>query len=365
MPPILFVSEPGRGKTAAIRAFAQRHGRCFVNIIPSTKEPSDVGGLPDVRERNGRRVSDTAMPAWVSELWDAYEKGLPGLVCVDELTTCRASVQATLLGVFAERRTDSWELPPNVWLLSAANPPECAAGGTSLEPPMANRLVWRQWGEVPLEEWLAAGPKRFRVPVTHPILDAPETPAILSGDDAVSDAALGRAWALIGAYLRAKPSMRHRMPAEESRRSGPWPSERSWHMAAVCIAACLDAGRPLEVAAEWVGGCVGDSVALEWLAMAKSMALPSIADILSGAIRWSAANAARDVAYAVAAELASAIEREPLPERATRAIEAIIDGPRDVIAPFVGRIGRAARANGWNPPKAVQPKISKLLELVG
>ena len=71
---------------------------------------------------------------------------------LDELTTCPPAVQAALLGVIAENRVGDAVLPDTVWKLAACNPPDCAANGSELEPPLANRLCHLTW-ETDAEAW--------------------------------------------------------------------------------------------------------------------------------------------------------------------------------------------------------------------
>src|SRR5207244_4181585 len=59
----------------------------------------------------------------------------------DELSTSPPAVQAAMLGVALERRVGDLLLPRAVQVVAAANPPERAADGWDLSPPLANRFL--------------------------------------------------------------------------------------------------------------------------------------------------------------------------------------------------------------------------------
>src|SRR3954469_11185454 len=87
--PLLVWGSPGVGKTATIRAWAQRRKlRCWT-VVASLREPADFGGLPivdhdgplDSNEPAGPRVT-FAPPRFAVE---AAAEG--GVIFLDELTT--------------------------------------------------------------------------------------------------------------------------------------------------------------------------------------------------------------------------------------------------------------------------------------
>lgn len=342
---VIFWGAPGCGKTAAVRAFAARQGRHLEIVVPGIREPSDVLGLPDLREVAGRRATDAAMPAWAARLWAAHDAGRPGVLFVDELSTASPAMQAALLGILLEGGTDAWSLPPDCWRLAAANPADCSAGGWELSPPAANRLVHRQWTTPAADAWAAALLSGWSRP-PETLLDDPAVPGILG---VVSDpAALGRARALVAGFVRTRPTLLHALPREESARGGAWPSPRSWDAAADCVAAVLSAGGDVAAAGEWVAGCVGEPAALEWSAWARAADLPDPESILRAGGEWTPP-ARGDVQWATAAALAAAVEARPDSGRVEAALAALDRLPVDVAAVHAGVIARAGLANGWSP----------------
>jgi hypothetical protein len=204
----------------------------------------------------------------------------------DELTTCAPAVQAALLGVIAENRVGDAVLPDTVWKLAACNPPDCAANGSELEPPLANRLCHLTW-ETDTEAWQRgmANGLQFALPTFVPL--PPDW-----------EKSVGRNTALVGAFHKHKPGLLEAYPKERAKASGAWPSMRSWTNAAICIAAmeAIDAEPLLRYRA--VAGCVGEEAALEFQTWEQSLDLPDPEDWLGKAADWRS-NGPKDGALAL------------------------------------------------------------------
>ena len=137
---------PGCGKSRTIEAFARAMNRQCYALIGSLREPADVGGYP--YPVPGEQPYMAVMPPkWAQDCQHGQ-----WVLFLDELTTCPPAVQAALLGVIAENRVGDAVLPDTVWKLAACNPPDCAANGSELEPPLANRLCHLTW-ETDVEAW--------------------------------------------------------------------------------------------------------------------------------------------------------------------------------------------------------------------
>src|ERR671935_216072 len=125
--------DPGIGKSALIQAAATADGVPCETVIGSLREPSDFAGLPVVTD-DGVRLE---APSWAKRL---HEAGA-GYLFLDELSTSPPAVQAAMLAVALERRIGDLVLPRAVQVAAAANPPERAADGWDLTPPLANRFL--------------------------------------------------------------------------------------------------------------------------------------------------------------------------------------------------------------------------------
>jgi hypothetical protein len=184
-----------------------------------------------------------------------------GLLFLDELSTAPPAVQAALLRVVLERRVGALQLPPGVRIVAAANPRSSAADGWELSPPLANRFVHLQWTydhEVVVRGLGGTWPK-------------PSLPRL--DPERLSEAVAFARRAVCG-LLAARPALVHRLPDNEARRGGPWPSPRSWQMTLRLIAFATAAGTSREVLSMLVRGTVGDGPGLELLASLDRMDLP-------------------------------------------------------------------------------------------
>src|ERR671928_2202882 len=135
--PVLLWGAPGTGKTSVVRAMADALGWPCETVIAAIREPSDFAGLPVVTEGDVRM----APPRWAQRLAAAGR----GLLFLDEISTAPPAVQAALLRVVLERVVGDLELPEDVVVVAAPNPPEQAADGWDLSAPLANRFCHLDW----------------------------------------------------------------------------------------------------------------------------------------------------------------------------------------------------------------------------
>ncbi len=228
------------------------------------------------------------------------------MLFLDELTTCPPAVQAALLGVIAENRVGDALLPDTVWKLAACNPPDCAANGSELEPPLANRLCHLPW-ETDSEAWQRGmgNVLNFPQPTFTPL-------------PADWEKCIGRNTSLIAAFHKHKPGLLQAYPKDRAKTSGPWPSIRSWTNAAICAAAleAIDAEPLLRYRA--VAGCVGEEAALEFQTWEQSLDLPDPEGWLSDAINHRAAHPNGDMT-------AMTLDIPPRCDQVMAALAALVD----------------------------------------
>jgi MoxR domain in the MoxR-vWA-beta-propeller ternary systems len=290
--PVLLWGAPGTGKTSAIRALAQAMGLPCETVIASIREPSDFAGLPVVVGQGVR----FAPPAWAQRLAAAGH----GLLFLDELSTAPPAVQAALLRVVLERVVGDLELPAEVAVVAAANPPEQAADGWDLSAPLANRLCHLAWDINPraVADGLAGGWAAPRVPE-------------LAGDWAAEEI-LARG--MVGAFLRVRPALACAPPSDPASAGRGWPSPRTWEMAARLWAAAGVAGAGDEARSALVRGSVGDGAGAEFLTWLLEMDLPDPEEILADPDSFTLPERG-DRAYAALAAVTAAVAADATPGR--------------------------------------------------
>ena len=264
---------PGCGKSRSVEAFARATGRQCYTLIGSLREPADIGGYP--YPVHGELPYMAVMPPkWAQDCQQGQ-----WVLFLDELTTCPPPVQAALLGVIAENRVGDTTLPDTVWKVAACNPPDCAANGSELEPPLANRMCHLPW-QTNVEGWRRGMANGLRFP-------EPEF-TLLPSD---WEKHIGRNTSMIAAFHEHKPGLLEAYPKERAKASGPWPSIRSWTNAAICAAAleAIDAEPLLRYQA--IAGCVGEEATLEFQDWESKLDLPSPEDWIAKAISARAAGA--------------------------------------------------------------------------
>ena len=259
--PILW-GDPGIGKSSLLETLARQDELPLEIVIGSVREPSDIAGLPRITE-HGTVIEP---PAWAKRLSEAGE----GILFLDELSTSAPAVQAAMLRVVLDRYVGEMKLPEGVCVVAAANPPESAAGGWELAPPMANRLCH-------LDVTPDLG--TFFEGMT---LGWDATITTESGAEA-SDLSLGRASRVRGevaAFLKkARPALLHAMPKDEAAAGRAWPSPRTWEMTAKVLGH-LDADGDEGAILLATRGLVGEAAAIEFLTWRKDVDLPDPAEVL-------------------------------------------------------------------------------------
>lgn len=131
--PVLVWGAPGTGKSTFIESL-QRDGFPVYTMIASLHDPTDFNGLPVLH--NGRMRF--APPEWVY----LFEEHGQGVLFLDELTTAPPTVQAALLRLVLERKVGAHSLPAGVRIVAAANPPDIAASGWELSPPLLSTALY-------------------------------------------------------------------------------------------------------------------------------------------------------------------------------------------------------------------------------
>jgi MoxR-like ATPase len=179
--PVLFWGAPGVGKTARGVKMAESLGfKPVIPVLASIRERADFLGIPipgaflapdgtlvtsEVATRlmsagvKVRPVLAFAPPDWAVKAANGADdnptdpNARRAAVFFDEFTTAQSGVQAAMLRVIHERVVGDFELPANVVMIAAANPPAMSPGGGTLYPPVANRFIHLCWAPPTPEQW--------------------------------------------------------------------------------------------------------------------------------------------------------------------------------------------------------------------
>jgi len=330
--PVLLWGAPGTGKTSAIRAMADAAGLPCETVIASIREPSDFAGLPVVVGQGVR----FAPPTWAQRLAAAGR----GLLFLDELSTAPPAVQAALLRVVLERVVGDLDLPAEVAVVAAANPPEQAADGWDLSAPLANRLCHLTWEINPrvVADGLAGGWAPPRIPQ-------------LTGDWAAAEI---MARGLVAAFLRVRPVLACAPPTDPATAGRGWPSPRTWEMTARLWAAADSAAVGGQTRSALVRGCVGDGAGAEFLTWLAEMDLPDPEEVLADPDSFTLPDRA-DRAYAALAAVTAAVTAELTPDRWTAAWRVL--GAAATSAPDVAAAAARVLARHRPDGAALPPEI--------
>jgi MoxR-like ATPase len=248
---------PGSGKSALLHAAAAADDVPCETVIGSLREPSDFAGLPVVGD-DGVRMEP---PAWAKRLREAGA----GYLFLDELSTAAPAVQAAMLGVALERRVGDLQLPRAVRVVAAANPPEQAADGWDLSPPLANRFMHIAY-RPSVDGWVDGMTAGFALPAGGRVAQPNRERTAV-------------ARANVAAFIRCRPELLDAFPTDAAASGRAWPSRRTWTMSADVLA-LLEAD-DTEAAHLAACGLVGEGAAVEYLTWRRQADLPDPAAVVA------------------------------------------------------------------------------------
>lgn len=137
--PVLFMSNPGYGKTTNIERWAKQYGYDTVTLIGSANDRAEVLGY---YVNTGKQYLESLSPEWFYKIQERSKEGHPTVLFIDELSTAPSDVQATFFRLINERTINNGEkLPEDCIIVSAANYKENLSGFNGIEAPALNRFI--------------------------------------------------------------------------------------------------------------------------------------------------------------------------------------------------------------------------------
>ena len=250
--PIHFLGAPGIGKSAIVEMAARELKMPLETLLLSQCDATDVGGFPVVINGSLDRFPLGAIKHACDEAC---------ILFLDELSCAPPAVQGASLQLIYNRRAGDRKLHSGTRIIAASNPPEQAAGGWELAPPLISRLT-----QVKMR------PLRREVQDYFYSLNEPKSMIRRIAVD----------WA---ATLESAPDLLQLDPPAGAASSGsPWGNPRSWERAITFCAKALDNGEadnsPVFVAG--LAGNVGEDAAASYMAIRKIRTqLPGINEIMT------------------------------------------------------------------------------------
>lgn len=311
--PLLFWGEPGIGKTSLLEEVCGEYGLPCETLSPSERGEGAFGVVPvpghdeaglaaamELVKKLGSRASDADLaadslmrlapvntlhyprPDWCGK----FDLTGRGVVFVDEMTSVPPALSAPLMGLVLARRVGGFTLPKGVRAIGAANPPEQAANGYDLPPPLANRFGHIDWPKPSVNDHAA-----FMLRGENFLAERSVAADAAEREEERVLAAWAPAYAReVGfevSFLHRFPNHKNRMPKLDDPKSGrAWPSDRSWEAATRAAASADVHGLNGSAKEEFIGAFIGQGVASEWFQFREQADMPDAGRVLDGLEKW-------------------------------------------------------------------------------
>lgn len=335
--PVHIQGMPGIGKTQILGMIARSLDAELFVLLGSISDPTDFGGFPMPTEEGVRMMPKT----WVKRLNALRSQNKRAILFLDEITTVPPMVQAAMLRVVCERYVGEEQLGDHISIGLASNPPEIAASGQNIAPPLANRMMHLEF-EIDHTRWCEG------VIMGFPDVKFPTLPADWKDRYYQTNAIKVAAFIKRGGREKLV-----NLPKNSSDQSKAWPSARTWDMAISALAACEAVGASRQVRTNMLSGLIGNGVAIEYVEYEENLNLPDPEEILRNP-RGFRLPTESDRAYAAANSIMAAVLSNNTKDRWTAgmtALAASAKGREDIVtAPC-----RALLEPGKKPEGATLP----------
>lgn len=283
--PVLFEGEPGAAKSAVIEGFAKRCGVPCEILSPSERGEGAFGVVPvPAKSPGGGVVMTYPRPDWTAKMdvSDENPRGI-GLVFADEVTSAPPILQAPVMGLVHGKRIGSFTLGRHVRVIGACNPPEVAANGYDLAPPLANRFGWLKWENPTVEQHV-----QFMLGAANGVDEQPIN--AVTEEDRVMGAwgeAYAKAVGLETSFLQAQADFKNKCPKPGSpKASRAWPSDRTWDFATRALASADVHNLAETDRDELVTGFIGAEAFEAFATYIENADLPNVGDVLDGKVKF-------------------------------------------------------------------------------
>jgi len=243
--PVFIWGPPGIGKSDIVHQIGEALDAHVIDVRLSLWEPTDIKGIPYYSAEDNKmswappvELPDAAMAS--------QHKAI--ILFLDEMNSAAPAVQAAAYQLILNRRVGAYELPDNVYIVAAGNR-ETDKGVTYRMPaPLANRFVHLELA-VSFDDW-------FNWAVDNKIHKD-----------------------VVGFLQFAKRDLYDFDPKSPNR---SFATPRSWSFVSELLEDNLDD----ETTTDLVSGCVGEGLAIKFVAHRKVAAsMPNPTDILEGKIK--------------------------------------------------------------------------------
>lgn len=140
----LLMGPAGIGKSAAVKQFAESLGYNFIDLRLSELEPSDLVGLPYIKEDG-----DSTLTAYAEPWWWPHEGNT--VLFLDEVDRCREDMQPIAMQLTLDRRAGGRNLPEGVIVFAACNGEKFMT--SAIDQALMNRFAAFDFTPS-VEEWL-------------------------------------------------------------------------------------------------------------------------------------------------------------------------------------------------------------------
>ncbi len=280
-----------------------------------------------------------------------------GIVFLDEVSCAPPAVQAALLRPVLEGAVGDLQLPAGVKFIAAANPPDQAAAGWDLAPPLANRFVHLAWSSPNVEAW-----------GNWLMGDSDGAGRSITIDPEAWHKQFNQAKALVCAFLQRRPG---HLCEDIAKISGRFPlayaTPRTWECGTRLLASCRVTGME-EAVLPLMSGTIGEPIAIEFVTWLRANDLPDPEALLANPASWKPDAKKPDRAYAVClAVTAAALDGGPdMPKKKKmerwhqcwRVLERALPLGKELVA-----ISARRMANAKSKPElgAIEPDVAKII----